>query len=110
MLKISIMTLKIENLDLLQYKNGNVMFNVYRDKLINIIGKHAPYGNLSRKEQPKVSQIQSGRKINFTGNTKKYKANSGTYLNIIGSPAYTLITKLILRKLHKFKKSFVENK
>ena len=48
------MTLKIGNLDLPKYKNGNVMFNVYQDKLINIIDKHAPYGNLSRKEQPKV--------------------------------------------------------
>ena len=27
------------------------MFNVYQDKLINIIEKHAPYRILSRKEQ-----------------------------------------------------------
>ena len=32
---------KIENLNLLQYKNGNVMFNVYQYELINIIDKHA---------------------------------------------------------------------
>ena len=42
---------KIENLNLLQYKNGNVMFNVYQYELINIIDKHAPYRILSRKEQ-----------------------------------------------------------
>ena len=42
---------KIENLNLLQCKNGNVMFNVYQYELINIIDKHAPYRILSRKEQ-----------------------------------------------------------
>ena len=42
---------KIENLNLLQYKNANVMFNVYQYELINIIDKHAPYRILSRKEQ-----------------------------------------------------------
>ena len=42
---------KIENLNLLQYKNGNVMFNVYQYELINIIDKHALYRILSRKEQ-----------------------------------------------------------
>ena len=42
---------EIANLNLLQYKNANVMFNVYQDKLINIIDKHIPYRILSRKEQ-----------------------------------------------------------
>ena len=42
---------EIANLNLLQYKNANVMFNVYQDKLINIIDKHTPYRILSRKEQ-----------------------------------------------------------
>ena len=42
---------KIENLNLLQYKNANVMFNVYQYELINIIDKHALYRILSRKEQ-----------------------------------------------------------
>ena len=42
---------KIENLNLLQYKNANVMFNVCQYELINIIDKHAPYRILSRKEQ-----------------------------------------------------------
>ena len=42
---------KIEDLNLLQYKNANVMFNVYQYELINIIDKHAPYSILLRKEQ-----------------------------------------------------------
>ena len=42
---------EIENLNLLQYKNANVMFNVYQYKLINIIDKRAPSRVLSRKEQ-----------------------------------------------------------
>ena len=33
---------EIENLNLLQYKNANVMFNVYQYKLINIIDKGPP--------------------------------------------------------------------
>ena len=41
---------EIENLNLLQYKKA-VMFNVYQDKLINIIDKHAPDRSLSQKEQ-----------------------------------------------------------
>ena len=42
---------EIENLNLLKYKNADVMFNFYQDKLISIIDKHAPYRTLSRKEQ-----------------------------------------------------------
>ena len=42
---------EIENLNLLQYKNANVMFNVYQYKLINIIDKRAPSRVLSWKEQ-----------------------------------------------------------
>ena len=42
---------EIENLSLLKYKNVNVMFHVYQDKLINITEKYASYRTLSRKEQ-----------------------------------------------------------
>ena len=41
---------EIEKLNLLQYKNASMIFNVYQNKLINIIDKYAPY-RILRKEQ-----------------------------------------------------------
>ena len=40
---------ELENLHLQKHKNVNQMLNVYHDKLLLIINKHAPYETLSKK-------------------------------------------------------------
>ena len=41
---------ELEDLHLQKHNNVNQMFNVYHDKLLLIINKHAPYKTLSKKE------------------------------------------------------------
>ena len=43
-----------DNLNLYQYKDVDEMYNVYQNKLIEIIDKNAPYITLSKKKQLKL--------------------------------------------------------
>ena len=61
--------------------NANVMFiNIYQDKLINILDKHAPYRTLSRKQQKsrlKPCILNSARKKNEL--YRKYKKTQNKF-------------------------------
>ena len=41
---------ELKNLDLLQYKNCNIMYNKFHEKYLQIIDKNIPYKILSKKE------------------------------------------------------------
>ena len=66
---------EIEKLNLLQYKNANMIFNVYQNKLINIMDKYAPYRILRKEQKLKLKpwitkhlRLNQEKKVNFTGN------------------------------------------
>ena len=42
---------ELKNLDLLQYKNCNIMYNKFHEKYLQIIDKNRPYKILSKKKQ-----------------------------------------------------------
>ena len=42
---------ELKNIDLLQYKDCNIMYNKFHEKYLQIIDKNIPYKTLSKKKQ-----------------------------------------------------------